>query len=110
MTEKQTAWQQNDKSAIVRRQLWNAKMHINEPCMQTSEQAGRQAGGQPTNQINSITFARTRFFATLEWPGGKITSPSVSWLLGYLRRKFQRLPLGFQELGIQQSYSLYCVM
>ena len=60
--------------------------------------------------ISYLTFAGTRFFATLVWPRGVKLPPSVSRLLWYLGKKFQRLPRYFQGPGIQWSYSLYCVM
>ena len=57
-----------------------------------------------------LTFAGTRFFATLVWPRGVKLPPSVSRLLWYLGKIFQRLSPYFQGPGIQWSYSLYCVM
>ena len=62
--------------------------------------------------IKGLTFAGTRFFTTSVSSGGGggknhpqlISAPMIP------RKKIQRLPPCFQGLGIQRSYSQYCVM
>ena len=61
--------------------------------------------------LRHVNLRRDKVFRHLSMAKGRVKlPPSVSRLLCYIGKKYQRLPLYFQGPGIQWSYSLYCVM